>query len=157
MTIWFDMDGTIADLYGVDNWLSKLKDYDSSPYRDAVPLIRFCEFAKILHKLQKKGYNIGIISWLSKDKNIQYDEMVTFAKRKWLEKHLPSVNWDNIIIIPYGFPKEKYCLSFEDILFDDEIQNRANWLSKGGLAFDEKNIISILKKVLTNECLYDIM
>lgn len=157
MTIWFDMDGTIADLYGVDNWLSKLRNYDSSPYEEAVPLIKFCHFARILHKLQQKGHNIGILSWLSKDKDTHYAELVEIAKREWLAKHLPSVEWDNIVIIPYGTPKENYCKCFEDILFDDELQNRANWLSKGGIAFDEKNIVKILKKVLTNDCLYDII
>ena len=30
MRIWFDMDGTIADLYGVEDWLPKLRAYDPS-------------------------------------------------------------------------------------------------------------------------------
>ena len=34
-TIWFDMDGTIANLYGVENWLPKLRAHDASPYADA--------------------------------------------------------------------------------------------------------------------------
>ena len=29
--ICFDMDGTIADLYAVPNWLEKLRAYDASP------------------------------------------------------------------------------------------------------------------------------
>lgn len=28
MKIWFDMDGTIADFYGVENWLDYLLDED---------------------------------------------------------------------------------------------------------------------------------
>lgn len=31
MTIWFDMDGTIADLYGVDGWLEMLIAEDPTP------------------------------------------------------------------------------------------------------------------------------
>ena len=31
----FDMDGTIADLYGVENWLPKLRAYDPTPYQTA--------------------------------------------------------------------------------------------------------------------------
>ena len=155
--IWFDMDGTLFDLYGVDNWLEKLISYDSSPYREAEPLVRFSHLARVLNTLQKKGYYIGIISWLSRESTPQYDIEVTAAKMEALKKHLPSVHWNEVHIIPYGEPKEKYCKDFEDILFDDEIQNRANWLSKGGMAFDEKNIIEILKKVLTNSCLYDII
>ena len=31
-TIWFDMDGTIANLYGVPGWLSYLQESDPTPY-----------------------------------------------------------------------------------------------------------------------------
>lgn len=154
-TIWFDMDGTLFDLYGVDEWLEKLRASDSTPYRDALPLIRFSHFARLVNALQRKGYRIGVISWLSKCGTPEYNLEVTAVKREVLKKRLPSVAWNEVHIVPYGTPKEDYCQDFEDILFDDEIQNRANWLSKGGMAFDEKNIIEILKKVLTNSCLYD--
>ena len=33
--ICFDMDGTIADLYAVDNWLAKLRAEDETPYQEA--------------------------------------------------------------------------------------------------------------------------
>ena len=36
--IFWDMDGTIADLYNVPNWLDKLRAEDTSPYREAEPL-----------------------------------------------------------------------------------------------------------------------
>ena len=29
--IWFDMDGTIADLYGDPDWLAKLRAYNPAP------------------------------------------------------------------------------------------------------------------------------
>ena len=35
MTIYFDMDGTIANLYAVENWLPKLRNKDESPYAEA--------------------------------------------------------------------------------------------------------------------------
>ena len=34
----FDMDGTIADLYSVNNWLDKLRAFDVTPYKNAKPL-----------------------------------------------------------------------------------------------------------------------
>ena len=52
--IYFDMDGTIANLYAVDNWLPKLRAYDPSPYMDATPMLRLCSLAKRLNRLQKK-------------------------------------------------------------------------------------------------------
>lgn len=65
-TIFFDMDGTIADLYGVENWLDYLINADALPYEIAKPLIRLSALAKILNRLQKQGYKIGVISWLAK-------------------------------------------------------------------------------------------
>ena len=35
----FDMDGTIADLYGVENWLEHLINGNTFPYEMAKPLI----------------------------------------------------------------------------------------------------------------------
>ena len=60
-TIYFDMDGTIADLYNVDNWLGKLEKEDFSPYEVAKPLIDVEKFSDILIKLKDKGYKIGIM------------------------------------------------------------------------------------------------
>jgi len=91
MTIYFDMDGTIADLYADPNWLDKLRAYDPAPYRDAAPLVRLSQLARKLNKLQRAGYTIGIISWLSKTSTPEYDSAVTAAKLEWLHKHLPSV------------------------------------------------------------------
>lgn len=37
-TIFFDMDGTLADFYGVENWLEYLNAEDTLPYEVAKPL-----------------------------------------------------------------------------------------------------------------------
>ena len=140
-TIFFDMDGTIADLYGVNNWLEYLINKDEYPYKNAKPLINLNSLAKTLNKLQKRGYRIGVISWLAKNSNNEYDAKVTAAKIKWLNKHLTSVKFDEINIVSYGTPKEKFNNN-DDILFDDEEKNRNNWT---GTAFDVNNIIEILK------------
>ena len=54
--IWFDMDGTIADLYGVENWLEMLRNEDATPYRNARPLVRLNVLARLLNRLQREGY-----------------------------------------------------------------------------------------------------
>ena len=71
--IYFDMDGTIANLYGVNNWLDMLRAYDSTPYEIAKPLVNMNSLARLLNNLQAKGYKIGIVSWLSKIPNSDYD------------------------------------------------------------------------------------
>ena len=144
VTINFDMDGTIANLYGVENWLDYLIAKNSFPYENAQPMLRFSALARRLNILQKKGYQIAIISWLSKDSDENYDKAVTQAKIKWLAKHLPSVHWDRITIVPYGTPKENYCDNSSDILFDDEQKNRDNWK---GIAYNVINILEILKEI----------
>ena len=142
MTIWFDMDGTIADLYGVEGWLDMLIAKDALPYEIAKPLLRLNSLARVLNRLQKKGYKIGIISWLAKNSNEEYDKAVTSAKEKWLRNHLASVVFDEINIVAYGTPKQTFVKSEDDILFDDEKQNRDSWTGK---AFDVNEIIEILK------------
>ena len=142
ITINFDMDGTIADFYADPNWLPKLRAFDPTPYATAKPLLRLCDLARKLNTLQRNGYRIAVISWLSKGSTAEYDRAVTNAKLGWLAKHLPSVHWVEITIVPYGTPKENFCNNSLDILFDDEARNRENWT---GVAYDVQNIMEILK------------
>ena len=101
----FDMDGTIADFYGVENWLEYLKNGNPYPYEVAKPLVNMSVLARYLNRLQRNGYEINIISWLAKNSTKEFDEKVTESKKKWLKKHLSSVNWDKITIVPYGIDK----------------------------------------------------
>lgn len=146
MTINFDMDGTLVDLYGVENWLSMLRAEDTTPYEIAKPLVNFSQLARLLNKLIANGDEINIISWTSKNSSPEYNEAVAKAKREYLAKHLPSVKFSNIFIVPYGTPK--YTLA-KGILFDDEDKNRYDWRThRGTHSFDETDIIRILKALL---------
>ena len=137
----FDMDGTIADFYGVENWLQYLMERNPLPYEIAKPLVNMSVLARRLNSLQRKGYKVNIISWLSKCSDNDFDNAVTVAKIRWLRKHLPSVHWDNINIVRYGTPKNTIG---SGILFDDEEPNRKMW---GEGAYDVHNILEILKEI----------
>lgn len=139
--IWLDMDGLIVDLYGVKYWLEMLRANDATPYIVAKPLLRMASLARVLNRLQREGYEIGIVSWLSKGSNPDYDHAVTAAKLAWLRRHLASVKFDHIDIIAYGIPKQD---GRSGILFDDEEQNRKAWT---GIAYDETNILEVLKRL----------
>ena len=141
-TIFFDMDGTIADLYGVENWLDYLITSDTLPYAVAKPLLKLNSLARVLNRLQREGYRIGIISWLSKSGTEEYNNAVTETKKNWLKRHLASVHFDEINIVKYGTPKQMFARTENDILFDDEEKNRNNWTGK---AFDVNAILEILK------------
>lgn len=142
MRICFDMDGTIANLYGVEGWLAMLINHDATPYKEATTLVNMNQLARTLNKLQKLGYEIGIISWLAKGSNADYDADVRAAKLAWLKKHLHSVHFDFVEIVEYGTDKNIVCVDEVDILFDDEEANRNNW---NGIAYDVNDILNVLK------------
>ena len=143
-TIWFDMDGTIANLYAVKDWLPKLRAEDPLPYAEAAVMWDMNKLARKLNQLQRAGYKLGIISWLSKTSTPAYDEAVTAAKMKWLHKHLASVHFDVIHIVSYGVNKWEVCGT--GILFDDEERNRNNW--KNGMAFHPDVMMNMLTKLI---------
>lgn len=147
-TIWFDMDGTIADLYNVENWLPKLRAYDPSPYAEAEVMLNMSLLARYLNKLQKLGYWIGIISWASKDSTTEYDRQVVEAKHEWLKIHLSSVTFNEILITPYGVPKELWMNTTNDILFDDNEEIRGEW---DGEAYEPTEIFSVLSSLIKGE------
>lgn len=140
--IYFDMDGTIANLYNVNGWLEDIRAERVRPYKEAETMVRMATLARLLNRLQRNGYTIGIVSWLAKNSTEEYNRRIEEAKVNWLHKHLPSVHWNELHIVEYGTPKQTVVQYNKGILFDDEEDNRNNWT---GIAYDEKNIIEILK------------
>lgn len=148
MTIYLDLDGTVIDFYGVPNWLECLEAQDSTPYRVAKPLVHLSTLARYLNRLQARGYNIGIISWLSKSGTDKFNAEVAEVKRDWLAKHLPSVQWDEIHIIPYGVPKSNCATCPNAILFDDEQRNLNEWTANThNMAYNADLLMEILRSL----------
>lgn len=143
--IYFDMDGTIANLYGQEDWLNRLIAKDESPYANASVLVNMSLLARYLNKLKAIGYTVGVVSWLAKGSTKDYDKKVIKAKTEWLAKHLKSVEFDEINIVAYGTPKSTVVSITNGILFDDEEPNRKEWKGK---AYDETDIIGVLKALL---------
>jgi hypothetical protein len=143
--IYFDMDGTIANLYGQEDWLERLIAKDESPYANATVLVNMSLLARYLNKLKAIGYTVGVVSWLAKGSTKDYDKRVIKAKTEWLAKHLKSVEFDEINIVAYGTPKSTVVGITDGILFDDEEPNRKEWKGK---AYDETDIIGVLKALL---------
>ena len=138
--IWFDMDGTIADLYGVENWLEHLINEDTTPYEVAKGM-HLAQIARQLNRLTALGWTVNIVSWASKKATDEYIERIAEAKKEWLSRHLPSVRFTEIEILPYGTPKS---IVGTGILFEDEEQNRTEW---NGTAYDVQNIAQILREI----------
>ena len=128
--IYLDMDGTIADLYGVENWLEDLIAGNERPYREAERLVEEAELAELV----ADGYELAIVSWLAKNSNKEYDRKVRNAKREWLKENYPNIKFTEIHIVKYGTPKSRV-VNEKGLLIDDEIPNRREWK---GVAVDPK-------------------
>lgn len=139
--IWFDMDGTIVNLYAIEKWREKLDNCDTTPYRDAKPLVNMARLAKAIHKAQNNGYMVGVITWTAKNGTKEYNERVAKVKKEWLKKHLPTVEFNKIIVVDYGTPKNEMA---KGILFDDEEPNRKAW---GNQAYEPIEIFEIFKRL----------
>lgn len=146
--ICFDMDGTIADLYAVDNWLAKLRAEDASPYRNARPMWNMRELNKVLMLLEKEGWEIRVISWLSKDSTEEYKKAVREAKESWLRKYdFPA---QKCHFVRYGATKAdsvRKCANYA-ILIDDNEKVRKGWSLGDTIDPTAVNIIEILSGLL---------
>lgn len=145
--ICFDMDGTVADLYGVPHWLDKLMAEDESPYREAKPLIDMEALSQILEALIYKGWEVCVISWASKGASKAYKKKIRAAKLEWLARYkFPG----KAHIIQYGATKANAIRKYTDnaILFDDDAKVRKGW--KLGRAIDptKVDILEELEKLI---------
>jgi hypothetical protein len=146
VTIYFDMDGTLADLYAVDNWLDKLLSHDPTPYQEAKVMHNMSRLARNLNMCRNAGFDLKILSWLAGESTPEYDEQVAQAKRQWIKKHLPSVEWSEMFFVPYGTPKSKFADEHNlSVLFDDSRQMREEW---PGEAYEPNEIFNILRKLM---------
>ena len=146
--ICFDMDGTIANLYGVNGWLDDITNKSARPYAQAEPIYNMVDFLLLLVELKQRGWKIGIISWLSKNPDAEYGERVTKAKKEWLLSWCMDIVLDKVLIVPYGQCKADTCRQFGyGVLADDEEQNRNAW-DLGDTIDANKNLLEELAKLL---------
>ena len=144
-TIFFDMDGTIADLYNVDDWLVKLQAEDESPYAEARPMYNMEVLKAILDIFKTLGYTIAVVSWGAKDGSRQYTKEVKRVKKNWLDKyHFP---YDELHVVKYGTPKQNFADADESILIDDNEEVRKSFM-KGTKAGD-RQVIDANQNIIT--------
>ncbi len=128
MNFIFDMDGTIADLYHVENWLPKLRAYDPSPYKEAAPMWDMNRLSTVLEALQALGHTVTVVSWLSKESTIEYNRATRATKRAWLREQ--GFPFDEIHLVKYGTPKSKFSRSNAINIFFDDSEEVAKEVSK---------------------------
>lgn len=148
--IYFDMDGTVYDLYGMKNWLEMLQNEENGAFTFGEPLVDTCELHNTCMCLIAKGYQIGIITWLPMGASAEYMEVCTKEKREWAKEFMPYIS--EFYAQEYGTPKQYAPIkrAKEMILVDDNKEVRKMWETEKQRKTIDANldIIKELKKLL---------
>jgi hypothetical protein len=146
-TLVFDMDGTIADLYGVDNWLADLRSENPRPYEVAKPMYDMEMLNDILFAFKACGWRIVVTTWLAKGSTKKYDDLVRETKLAWLDAY--NFPYDEIHLVKYGTTKANCTRKIGgfQILVDDNEKVRKGW-TLGDTINANENIIEKLLDIL---------
>lgn len=148
--ICFDMDGTIANLYGVNGWLESLRAENPMPYVVAEPMWDMERLVDVLNKLIAQGWEVRVISWLAKDASPEYNEAVRAAKIWWLNHyHFP---YQKAHLVAYGTTKANAIRNAAEkgsaILIDDNAKVRKGWHMGETIDPTAENLIERLENLL---------
>lgn len=102
--IFFDLDGTLYDLYNIENWLESLQNEDATVFERGNFIGDYDEFITYVKELMFKGYTFGVISWLPMYATPEFENECAEVKRKWVQKFLPFV--EEMTFQRYGTPKQ---------------------------------------------------
>lgn len=146
-TIVFDMDGTIANFYGVKGWLDYLKAEDTTPYEVAEPLYNMVELANLLNILKIRGWKVVVTTWLAKDGTKEYNNRTRKAKLDWLVKY--NFPYDEVHLVKYGTTKANCTrkIGGYQVLVDDNEMVRKGW-NLGATINANYNIIKEIEKLI---------
>lgn len=142
--IYFDMDGTIYNLYGVENWLTLLKNEKEEAYSIGEPLYDMKKLNALLEEFQERKISVGVITWSAKRGSKEFNTRTRKVKRQWIKENLPCVR--EFHCVKYGTPKHKVRKIKDSILIDDNKEVRELW--KGETIDANKDIIEELEKLL---------
>lgn len=120
--IYFDLDGTIADLYGFNGWLDCLQNEQTTPYAEAGLLVDGEQLRNFLAAGKAAGVLFGVISWGAKNASKDYQKAIRRAKVAWLKKNDLLEYFSDLHVVKYGTPKNRAAKNRTGVLIDDEPQ-----------------------------------
>lgn len=121
-TIYFDLDGTIVDLYGFNDWLECLQNEQVEPYEQAGLLVDGEQLRNFLAAGKAAGVLFGVISWGAKNASKDYQKAIRRAKVAWLKKNNLLEYFFELHVVKYGTPKKRAAKNRTGVLIDDELQ-----------------------------------
>lgn len=132
-TVYFDMDGTIANLYAVPDVFKRLDANDATPYAEAIPIPKYID---MMHQFKEMGYKVGIITACSRfppntpdDVKAKMNIETEANKIKWLKEQGLWGIIDTFQFIPCGVSKYEVTEDKTGVLVDDEDKVLATWYS----------------------------
>jgi hypothetical protein len=149
--IYFDLDGTVYDLYNIPNWLEILRNENPDVYIMGKKLFSD-ELYKVAATLMRYGVKFGVITWGSMVASPEFEIESENAKRQWVNENLPFV--ESFVYQQYGTPKQQAIKNRtkNDILIDDNSEVLKVWINNktrtGYQVTKENNVVDILKEIL---------
>lgn len=150
-TIWFDMDGTLYDLYKIPGWLPMLetRQWGRAFGQDDYARAHIDRIDNAIEALKRLGWKVGVLTWAPKDvksNSLDFDR-VHNVKWLWLSKNVPSLAMDDAAFacLPYGESKAQFIIDMEEVgdvnyLVDDNKEVRRDWREHWCQAWDFKTI-----------------
>lgn len=156
-----DLDGTIFNLYGRENWLEMLQNEQAGAFTEDglvnngfLPEIDITKFYQTVNRLMERGVQFSVITWLPMQASPEYEEICRAEKMEWIRKNLPFVS--EISIVSYGVPKQN-CIkkrAQKMILIDDNIEICKTWETakqrKAMNVNSNYNIVEALEEILAD-------
>lgn len=119
MTYYFDIDGVLA------NFHKEPFKYTNAINREWIAnLDPFMANINIVKSLIANGHKVYILSKAA-------SEDARLGKIDWLEKYIPELAYENIIIIVGNGKKVDYMATADGILVDDDMKNIRPWTKAG--------------------------
>lgn len=131
INIFFDMDGTMVDLYGVKKWLSMLRQERTTPFSIAKPLYDVDVLHDVLQNLHNLSHIKLFICTKTPPGSPRYTVAVQNAKLQWLDKYNLLHYFNKVIFCPYRGEKFVHCHPYTknsyNVIVDDDVRQVTNF------------------------------
>ncbi len=150
----FDLDGTVYDLYNVEDWLGKIQREEAGVFTEGDILFELDEFYSTIEEMLMNGIEFGVITWLPAGASKEYEEVCRKEKLEFINKYLPFVS--EVSICSYGIPKQNLIKKRAAAMYllDDnkdvcEMFNQAK--NCVGINVEEGNLVQVLRNLMKFE------
>lgn len=128
--VYFDLDGTVYDLYNKPNWLDDLENEKPNVFTANRFMPDPVRFRKLIGDLLMLGVEFEVITWLSMQSSPEYEKVCSAEKTEWVKKYMPFVQ--KVTCLSYGIPKQNAITKRSGLMYliDDNADVCKQWETK---------------------------